>query len=141
QDALVERLWDGRPPERAQKALQVYVSQLRKALGPERLLTRAGGYALAAADGEVDAGRFERLVEEGRLEDALRLWRGPALADFRLEGWAADAAERLDDARLAAREARAEQELARGRAGAARTELEELVAAHPHRERARALLM
>ena len=41
-DRLVEALWPGDPPETAAHAVQVYVSQLRKALGPV-IATRAPG--------------------------------------------------------------------------------------------------
>ncbi|HEX3254629.1 MAG TPA: winged helix-turn-helix domain-containing protein, partial [Gaiellaceae bacterium] len=96
-DRLVEELWGEAAPARATKTLQVYVSQLRKALGPERLVTRAPGYELRVEEGEVDLDRFERLAGEARerlaasepararklLEEALALWRGPALREFR----------------------------------------------------------
>ena len=39
-DRLIECLWPGDPPETAAHAVQVYVSQLRKALGSETLVTR-----------------------------------------------------------------------------------------------------
>ena len=42
-DRLVDALWEDEPPETAKKALQVYVSRLRKALGKERLETQAPG--------------------------------------------------------------------------------------------------
>jgi DNA-binding SARP family transcriptional activator len=41
---LINELWDERPPETAANALQVYISQLRKVLGADSLLRRAGGY-------------------------------------------------------------------------------------------------
>ena len=65
-DRLIEELWGGRPPATAAKIIQGYVSQLRKALGDEVLLTRAGGYLLVATADQVDAERFERLVADGR---------------------------------------------------------------------------
>src|SRR6266540_3164397 len=81
-DRLIEALWEDDPPETAQKALQVYVSQLRKLLGKERLETRAPGYCLRVADGELDLSHFQRVQEEGHLHEALALWRGPPLAEF-----------------------------------------------------------
>src|SRR5919108_3976494 len=74
-DRLIDALWDEDPPETAQKALQVYVSGLRKALGRERLETRPPGYRLRVAEGELDLARFQRLAEEEPRE-ALALWRG-----------------------------------------------------------------
>ena len=155
-ERLVDELWGEEPPARATKALQVYVSQLRKALGPERLVTRPPGYELRVDEGELDVARFESLVAAAReqlsagnaraavkgLREALELWRGPALREFRAEPFAELAAARLEDQRLAAVEDRLQAELDSG-GDAARVvpELEELVAAEPLRERPRELLM
>src|SRR5437016_2582522 len=93
-ERLVEELWGEEPPARATKALQVYVSQLRKALGPERLVTRPPGYELRVDEGELDVARFESLVAAAReqlsagnaraavkgLREALELWPGAARA-------------------------------------------------------------
>ena len=65
-DQLVESLWPGDPPETAAHAVQVYVSQLRKALGAETLVTRAPGYVLELEPEHVDLHRFVRLAAEGR---------------------------------------------------------------------------
>jgi DNA-binding SARP family transcriptional activator len=154
-DRLTEGLWGERPPETAPKVLQVYVSQLRKAVGAERLETRPPGYALRVEPDELDVARFERLLEEGRdalaggdaaaaserLGGALALWRGPALAEFRYEPFAREAVERLDELRLAAIEERVEADLRLGRHAQLVPELEGLVAEHPLRERLRAQLM
>ena len=98
----------------------------------------------------MDAHRFEALAGRGRdaldhgdphtagavLGDALRLWRGPALADLAEADLFRPAAVRLDEARLAVVEELAEAELALGHAAAALARLEPHVAAHPLRERA-----
>jgi len=63
-DRLMEALWGDEPPERAANALQVYVSQLRKALGADVIVTQRRGYLVHAADGELDLERFESLVAE-----------------------------------------------------------------------------
>ena len=81
-DRLIDALWEDDPPETAQKALQVYVSGLRKLLGKERVQTRSPGYLLRVGEGELDLDRFRRLQEQGELVEALALWRGPPLADF-----------------------------------------------------------
>src|SRR5438128_10675609 len=81
-ERLVEALWEDEPPETAQKALQVYVSQLRKLLGKERLQTRAPGYLLRVEEGELDLDRFRRLHEKGGHAEALWLCRGGPLAGF-----------------------------------------------------------
>jgi DNA-binding SARP family transcriptional activator len=140
-DRLVDGLWDEAPPETATKTLQVYVSQLRKALGPERIQTHARGYSVAAEPDELDAARFERLAGEGRFDEALAVWRGPALADFREERFARDAAARLEELRLGAEEGRIDAELAAGHDSQVVADLERLVAKHPLRERLRGQLM
>ena len=100
-DRIVEALWPGEPPETSAHAVQVYVSQLRKLLGPV-ITTRTAGYQLEVEHDRVDAQRFSRLAQEGRtaleggdpaaaeaaLREALALWRGPALADFVYEPFA-----------------------------------------------------
>src|SRR5215204_1688950 len=65
-ERLIDQLWGERRPDTAAKALQGYVSQLRKTLGHEVLLTRPGGYVLQVAPGELDVQRFEQLVEHAR---------------------------------------------------------------------------
>jgi DNA-binding SARP family transcriptional activator len=152
---LVDDLWGEQPPETATKALQGYVSQLRKALGADRLLTKAPGYSLRVEDEELDLARFELLVREGRellgggdsksaarrFDEALELWRGPPFAEFQAEPFARDAGARLEDARLAALEERIEADLALGRHARLVPELEELVGREPLRERPRGQLM
>jgi DNA-binding SARP family transcriptional activator len=152
---LIDDLWGDDPPETAASALQVYVSQLRKEVGPDRVLTKAPGYSIRVEEGELDLDRFERLVGEGRellerddpkaaaqrLRDALALWRGPPLAEFRAEPFAEAAGARLEEARLAATELRVEADLRLGREAQLVPELEELVRAFPYRERLRAHLM
>src|SRR4051812_45730922 len=101
-ERLIEDLWPEKPPGSSANLLQVYVSQLRKLLSPERerdesgpLVTQSPGYVLRVDRDRIDAVRFERLVGEAMqtrsagdaagalatLDDALALWRGPALAD------------------------------------------------------------
>ena len=153
-DRLVETLWPGDPPETAAHAVQVYVSQLRKALGPV-IATRAPGYVLELDPEHVDAHRFSRLAQEGRaalesgeaaaaevaLREALALWRGPALADFVYEPFAQTQIARLDELRTVVVEERIDADLALGRHAELVSELEALVQAEPLRERPRAQLM
>ena len=153
-DRLVEALWPGDPPETAAHAVQVYVSQLRKALGPV-IATRAPGYELEVAPERVDLHRFSRLTQEGRaaleggdpaaaegaLREALALWRGPALSDFLYEPFAQTEIARLEELRTVTLEERIEADLALGRHAELVAELEALVAAQPLRERPRAQLM
>ena len=65
-DRLIEDLWEGRPPATAAKVLQTYVSQLRKVLGGDVIVTRPAGYELVVEANGFDLQRFERLVAEGR---------------------------------------------------------------------------
>ena len=154
-DALVDGLWGERPPEKALHTVQVFVSRLRKAIGPKVLVTRAPGYLVDVADEGIDVSRFRTLVAEaerdlagGRpqqasqcFERALALWRGPALADFAYEGWAGEHAERLEEERLSAVERLIDARLLLGHHSSVAGELEQLVSQHPLRERLRAQLM
>jgi len=140
-ERLIDALWEDSAPESGRKALQVYVSQLRKALGKERIATRSPGYCLQVEPGELDLSRVQRLREEHNAADALALWRGPALADFAYERFAHSEIARLEDLRLACLEERIEADLAGGRDTALVGELEALVREHPLRERLRAQLM
>ena len=64
-ERLIEELWGGRAPATAAKSVQVYVSQLRKALG-ERLVTRGGGYVLELEPRSLDLDRFQALAGDGQ---------------------------------------------------------------------------
>src|SRR3954466_2485927 len=53
-ERLIDVLWGENPPPTAGKALQVYVSQLRRALGPDNpIVTRPSGYAIRLGGGPV----------------------------------------------------------------------------------------
>jgi DNA-binding SARP family transcriptional activator/ABC-type oligopeptide transport system substrate-binding subunit/streptogramin lyase len=155
-DRLIDALWGDRPPGTAEHSLDVQVSRLRKSFEPDEvLLTRSGGYVLQVEADQVDAQRFERLLEEGRganaagepaealevIREALGLWRGPALADLAYEEFARTEVERLEELRLVATEERFDAELALGLHSKLVPELEALSTKHPHRERLRAQLM
>jgi DNA-binding SARP family transcriptional activator/pimeloyl-ACP methyl ester carboxylesterase len=152
-DRLIEELWPGHPAGKAADSLQVRISELRKALRSageaERLATRSPGYLLRVTPGELDARQFEKLAAAGnaalaasdaataaqRLDQALDLWRGPALAGLEAVPSVRAEAGRLEEERLAALESRAEAMLACGRHRDLIAELETLTAAHPLRER------
>jgi len=151
-ETLVESLWGERAPASAQKVLQVYISQLRKVLGAGLIETRAPGYLLQAARDEHDLGRFEALAESARaaadparraklLDEALSLWRGAPLAEFRDEPFALAAARRLEELRLRALEQRIEAQLELGEHARLVGELEALVEQEPLREWPRRQLM
>ena len=155
-EQLLADLWGEDLPESAVKMVQIYVSGLRKVLGASRLLTAPAGYRFELAAGDdLDLRRFEELTAAGRaalaegdpatasarLDDALRLWRGPALAEFASEPFARGEGDRLEELRLAAHEERIDADLALGRATELVGELEALAARHPLRERPREQLM
>jgi DNA-binding SARP family transcriptional activator len=154
-DRLIDELWGDRPPATARKSMQVRVAGLRRALRNGALLTRGAGYLIRLDADQLDLQRFERLVSDGRqaladgspetaartLREALVLWRGPALVDFAYESFAQPAIARLEELRLCALELRIDAELALGCDAELVGELEELVAAHPLRERLRGQLM
>lgn len=158
-DRLIDDLWGEGPPATAATMVHGFVSKLRKALEPARapgtdpriLETAASGYRLAVEDDDVDANRFKRMLDQARgadpatrsaaLAEALALWRGPALADFRYEPFAQRAITALEELRLEAVEDRVDADLALGRHGELVAEIEGLVAANPFRERLRGHLM
>lgn len=160
-DALTDALWGERPPGTAAKAVQGYVSHLRRLLEPGStasgsvLATQSPGYVLRVEKGQVDASRFERLATQGQraledgepaealtiLESALALWRGTPLAEFAFEDFAQREIQRLTELQLEATEDRFEALLQLGRHGGLVAELEALVGAHPLRERLRGQLM
>jgi DNA-binding SARP family transcriptional activator len=151
-EVLIDSLWGERPPASAHKLVQAYVSQLRKALGPELIQTRPPGYVARVPPDALDITEFEGLAaradeagDAGRrvelLDRALALWRGSPLAEFRNEPFAAAAARRLGELRLAALEQKLETELELGRHERAIGALSALVEEEPLRERPRRLLM
>jgi DNA-binding SARP family transcriptional activator len=150
-DRLIDELWGDQPPRTAATSLQNFVSQLRKLLGPELLVTQPPGYALRVEADQIDAVRFERMLAAARqgapveraekISAALSLWRGAPLADFAFDAFAENEVRRLEELRLTALEERIDAELELGRHRELVAELETLVAANPLRERLRCQLM
>ncbi len=158
-DRLIDALWPGEPPRTAAHSIQIYVSELRKALAPfasgELIVTRQPGYALQATAESVDARQFERLVDDGLarlqagdrsagtelLRSALTLWRGPALSDFTYEEFAQPYIRRLTDRHLDAIEELAAAVLAGGAIQDAVSLAEAAIREDPLRERSREILM
>src|SRR3954452_9213601 len=146
-DRLIDGLWGEEAPATAQKALQVYVSQLRKALDPGVLVTQPPGYVVRPT--RLDLHDFEEMLARGqraRAEDdpatasrelgaALALWRGPPLSGLEFEPFAGAEIARLEELRLTALEERIEADLELGRHGEGVAELERLVAENSVRER------
>jgi predicted ATPase/DNA-binding SARP family transcriptional activator len=138
--ALAEAVWDCALPADVANALQTLVSRARRTLGGAAAVEQsAAGYRLAVTPDDVDALRFERLVAEGAVAEALALWRGPALADA--GDFAEPFARRLEELRLDATVTFLSWELDAGRAAVRVGELEALVAEHPLQEKLTGLLM
>jgi peptide/nickel transport system substrate-binding protein len=154
-DTLVDALWGERPPETAATALHGLISNLRKLLGPELIVTQPPGYVVRLGSHRLDLDRFEALAQTGRhaleqddapkaatsLSAGLELWRGPPLGDVRDIRILQPEIRRLEELRSAVLEDRIEADLALGRAAELVGELESLVAREPFRERLRGQLM
>ena len=152
-DRLVDGLWGDEPTSNPLGTLQVYVHGVRKALrqvSKVELVERVSpGYRLAITSEQTDIGRFTSLQRRARderlrgetavaaatLEEALSLWRGPALADVRGAPFAEPEAVRLEELRLMAEEDSYDVQLALGEHAALVAELDRAVLEHPVRER------
>lgn len=156
-EALVEAVWEQDPPAAPVGPLRSYVSNLRRLLGDEgdRVIATGRGYRLDVAPEAVDALAFERLVARGRqarrdhqpaaavaqLDEALAMWRGPALDGVGERDFARPTVARLEELRATATEDRLEALWQLGHHEEVVAEVEALVASHPLRERPRRLLM
>ena len=154
-DRLAADLWPGEGPADAANAVQALVSRLRGAAGKDIVSLGPTGYRLNIPFGEIDAWAFEQAVTAAHagLADgdhaaaaeafraALRMWRGPALADVADAPFAAGTIARLSELRLAAAEDRIDADLALGKGAELVPEVEELAGEHPLRERLRGQLM
>ena len=155
---LIELLWGDESPDSDRNALQTYVARLRRRLRSSQLaapiVTRPPGYAIELNVRQLDALEFCERVDEAQthwhddpaaaiaiLDDALRLWRGAAFAEFADDELARAEALRLEELRQSAVELRVDALLAVGRYADAISVLEGLVAAHPLREHPHAQLM
>jgi DNA-binding SARP family transcriptional activator len=150
-DRLIDLLWGEQPPPTAATSLQNLVSQLRKLLGTDVLVTKPPGYRLEIEPKQLDLERFRQLVDASKqdpaeqraskLRAALALWRGRPLADLAYEPFAQNEVARLEELRLVALEERIEAELESGGHVELVGELESLVREHPLREQLRRALM
>jgi DNA-binding SARP family transcriptional activator len=157
-DDLADLLWDGMPPLSARVTLQNYVKRLRQALGPTgqaRLRTHRPGYIIDASIAEVDLIRFGALCAAGQaaarqgdwsqaaaqLRTALSLWRGQPFLGVPSQRLALAEAPRLVEMRADALETRIDADMNLGGNVQVITELRQLVAGEPLRERPRGLLM
>jgi len=133
-EAIAAAVWPEDAPADPVAAVRSLVTRLRRLLPEGSITSVPGAYRL---DADIDAHRFRLLATDGRFEEALSLWRGPALVDLPDEVVARAA---LEEQRITAVEDRARAELARGGGAEAVAELSELAVAHPFRERLHALL-
>ena len=153
--ALADILWGDDQPRNPANALQMQVSYLRKQLGrvapTQPIVTRPGGYSLVVDRDQIDAHRFEAGVRTAarspgddrieiletldRLEGALALWRGEALADVAGEPFALGEIARLEELRLVGIELRNDLLLELGRHHEVVGEISALIREHPLRER------
>jgi DNA-binding SARP family transcriptional activator len=154
-ERLIDELWGESPPPTARKSVHVRVAGLRRAIRGDVLLTRGDAYLVRLEPNQLDLQRFEQLLSDGSealaagdpsaafamLNEALGLWRGPALADFTYESFAQEAIARMEELRVHAVELRVEAQLELGLHTRVISELEGLVVQHPFRERLRAQLM
>lgn len=131
-DRLIDGLYGDEPPEGAANALQAQVSRLRRSLNADVVERTPVGYRLVIDPQDIDAHRFESLLDAGRPGEALALWRGtlpPELGEAQIS--------RLTELRLRALEEDIEATL--GASSVPR--LRELIAEYPLRERFRGQLM
>ena len=157
-ERLIDELWGVSPPATARKAVNVYISKLRKTLSSnshDPIATADGGYRLDVEPDLLDADRMHRLVARARermtdgesegasslLQEALAFWRGPTLAGLALESFGRDEVAQLDELRLTVLMDRIDCDLAQGAHEHVLGELQVLVREHPLRERLRAQQM
>jgi predicted ATPase/DNA-binding SARP family transcriptional activator len=152
-EELIDALWGDDPPASARKAVQMYVSTVRRVL-PGGIETVAGGYRCRIDPADVDAHVFERRIaacdsEPVRnsaavvkaLADALALWRGPPFPELAEHRIGAAEARRLLQLRLQAEDDLCESRLALGGDSGLIADLERAVRAEPLRERRWGLLI
>lgn len=160
--SLIDELWGMEPPRTAATTLQVYVSQLRKALADavdderqQPLLTRPPGYVIQVRPGELDLAVFESLRTRGRaayeqrdfeaasrwLGESLALWSGPALSGIPHGPSLETNAIRLNELRTEVLEQRIAADLLLGRHHELIGELMALANEFPMRETLQAHLM
>jgi DNA-binding SARP family transcriptional activator/TolB-like protein len=97
-DTLFALFWPEYDAEQARHALRQSVYFLRRALGPNSIVSQGEELALAPDQVCCDVWEFERAVEQGRAADALALYRGELLAGFHISA-APDFERWLDEER------------------------------------------
>jgi DNA-binding SARP family transcriptional activator len=152
-DDVIAEVWGGSPPDRAIASVHVYISKLRKFLTadgrPENpIVTRPPGYLLRMGTDEFDVNSLEALTREGHayarsgdhlrasrtFQQALGLWRGPALGDAVNGPVTTSFATWLEETRLECIETLIESQLCLGRHRELIAWLFSLIAEYPLRE-------
>ncbi|MGV9822646.1 BTAD domain-containing putative transcriptional regulator [Nocardia xishanensis] len=152
--ALADMVWNEDPPDSYAASLQVFVSNIRKALrnsgvDPAQVLrTESSGYRLEIPEEACDLGRFEATRDaaakaagvgdhEGAAQlfgNALREWSGRAMSDLAGLQFADGFATAMDEERLLAVSGRIDAEIACGRTSSVISELVTITNEHPLRE-------
>jgi basic membrane lipoprotein Med (substrate-binding protein (PBP1-ABC) superfamily)/DNA-binding SARP family transcriptional activator len=158
-DRIIDLVWGESPPRTAEHSVQIYISDLRKALsGGSRadvIATRPPGYVLHAPPDSVDILWFQGLVRDGlaalragdvvegksKLEHALETWTDAPLAEFTYEEFAQGYIRRLGELRADALEALAEVHLDQGDLDNARDLARRAIESDPMREGPRRIEM
>ncbi|MEU9155340.1 AfsR/SARP family transcriptional regulator [Streptomyces sp. NPDC048417] len=164
--SLIEEVWGEAVPRSAATTLQTYILQLRRRIAaaydrvddlpPKEILTTTyGGYRLAVDSDSCDYRTFHDLVQRGsraleaddalaasaHLGRALKLWRGPVLADVPIGPLLELEAVGMEEARLQALEQRITADLRLRRYGELIAELRVLTSRYPLNENFCAHLM
>jgi DNA-binding SARP family transcriptional activator len=152
---LIDAIWPEAPPASARASIQVMITRLRQILAdlPGGAVERCGdGYRLVIEPSSIDVQQFRLLARAARgapnaadavgaFDEALALWRGPAMADVPATARIEAIRFALAEERLSAVQDRIGTLLAAGRDRQAAEELTGLIAAHPLSERLAGLLM
>ena len=154
-DVLIDDLWSGSPPPRADSTLQSHISALRRAIGSDQIERLGRSYRLTLTGDQLDVGCAEEDLAAARLrldsgdppeaieavERALGRWRGSPLADVASHAWAAPEMARCEELRVQCLETWLDAHLSAGRSDAVVAQAEAAVAEYPLRERLWAQLM
>ncbi len=158
-DRMIDRIWAGTPPSKAEASVRGYVTHLRKALdaaglGSNRIAFRDRGYVLDVPPETVDLHRFAALADEGRrrqsrgdlvgarsmFSDAVELYGGPPLGAVATDLDLLDVTSQFEERRGEVVEALTEVRLALGEHAQLPAALASEIGRQPYRERLRAQL-
>jgi DNA-binding SARP family transcriptional activator/tetratricopeptide (TPR) repeat protein len=147
-EVLVDLVWDADMPDNPRAALHNVIWRLRRLLGSEVVESSSDGYEIRAGAGLLDLAEFDGLVAAADdqlghgdqakglvlLEEAVRLWRGPALENIGAGRLRRDMAPKLTERFLSAQERKAQLALDLGQHSELVADLADLVRSFPFRE-------